>query len=461
MPSRTNQHTRNNVTDKSERPDIVVPEESSGRGPFLRGELRTEQFNCSDILTQFERITPHTRKTRIYLLLSADQAKRLFALPGPFEFEGTVCTRDGAIETRVAKGIWLKSISQITHKEAFYWTQTSGAIGNLEVRTRFMPGPELNSRRDTDSAWFVGRPCIALQILANQTQEEAEESAKYGFSQRDINFSLTNGAMASIHRYPRFPWPHTTRKVAYRGYSITVEGVKDPLTAKRDVDALILLASFASRERSVSAHWSYETKEEFVQFWQFNIGKFHKRYEHEQPVVPRDREECRAFLQTAFNKYAALQHQPLLDAAIYTLLDNETTLEVNIARLFSAIQGALYFATQRPISPKGRPHIGELYRDFLTMHPGIFNGLWPLLDRLAGPPLYYFRNAIVHGEAFSEQDWLALSYAGEHLRWHLERIILAALGWDVEKSAVSERALRLFTAYQNWKKERDQLATQP
>jgi hypothetical protein len=53
----------------------------------------------------------------------------------------------------------------------------------------------------------------------------------------------------------------------------------------------------------------------------------------------------------------------------------------------------------------------------------------------------------------------ALSYAGEHLRWHLERIILIALGWDIEKSAVSSRALGLFTAYQKWKQERDKLAT--
>ena len=221
------------MTDKSEKPDIVVPEESVGRGPFLKGELRREYFYCPDILTQFGRITPHTRKTIIYLLLTVDQAKKLFALSGLFTFKGSFCTRDGVIETRVAKDVWLKSISQITHKEAFYWTQTSGAIGSLEIRTRFMPGPELDSRRDTYSAWFVVRPCFVLQNLANQTKEEAEDSAKskYGFSQQDINLSLTDGATASIHRYPYFPWHDTSRKVKLRGYSITVEGFRDPETA--------------------------------------------------------------------------------------------------------------------------------------------------------------------------------------------------------------------------------------
>ena len=108
-------------------------------------------------------------------MLTADQAKKLFVLPGPFTFKGSICASNGVIETRVAKDIWPKSISQITHEEAFYWTQTSGAIGSLEIRKKFTPGPEFDSRRDTFSAWFVARPCFALQILANQTKEEAEE----------------------------------------------------------------------------------------------------------------------------------------------------------------------------------------------------------------------------------------------------------------------------------------------
>ncbi len=450
------------MTDESERLDIVVPEESAGRGPLLRGELRQERFCCPDVLTQFEHITPHTRKTRIHLLLTAAQAKSLFARSGPFAFEGSLCIRDGVIETRVAKDIWLKSITQITHKEAIYWTQTSGDISSLEIRTKFMPGSELDSRRDISSAWFVARPCFALGILANQTKEEAEEAAKFGFSKQDINFSLSNGATASIHRYPYFPGIIASRSGTFRGYSIPVSGVKDPEATKRDVDILILLASFASRERSISAYWSYETKGEFCRFWQFNIGKFRKRYEREEPVVPRDREECFDFLQTAFNRYsAASTHQPLLEAAIYALLNNQTTMEADIARLFSAIQGALYFATQAPLNPQKRPRIADLCRKFLTAHPDTFDGLWPLIDRQACSPLNDLRNAIVHGEAFSEQEWLALSYAGEHLRWHLERIILVALGWNVEKSAVSKRALSWFNAYRDWKKESNQLAGRP
>jgi hypothetical protein len=448
------------VTNRPERPDIVVPEEAAGRGRFLSGVLRKEHFRFPDILAQFEHLEPRTRKAHVYLLLSGDQAKSLFDLSGPFEFEGSFCTGEDMVETMLAKDIWPKPISQITQKEAIYWSQTSGEIGSLEVRARFLPGPELDSRRDTYPAWFIARPCFALRILANQDKEDAGRLAKYGFSSQDVYLSLNDGAKASIHRYPSRRRYTSLRDVKSDAYVVTVEGFKDPLIAKRDVDALLLLASFASRERSINEHWSFETKEELIRFWQFNIGKFRKRYEREEPLVQRDRNECSAFLQTAFDKYsAASMHQPLVEAAIYALLNSKTTLELEIAHLFSAIQSTLYFATQFPLNPKKRPRIGVLYHEFLTVHPNVFNGLWPLVDRQAGPPLNDLRNAIVHGEAFSEKEWLALSYAGEHLRWHLERIILVALGWDVEKSTVSDGALRLFNAYRNWKQECNQLVS--
>jgi hypothetical protein len=37
------------------------------------------------------------------------------------------------------------------------------------------------------------------------------------------------------------------------------------------------------------------------------------------------------------------------------------------------------------------------------------------------------------------------------------RIILMALGWDIEMSSVSKTALRLFYAHSKWKEERDKL----
>jgi hypothetical protein len=442
---------------KPQRPDIAIPEEAAGRGPLMSGELRSTHNRHPGMLAQFENIAPHTRKTRIYFFPTVEQAKRLFhASQGPFSFEGTFCRLEDVMETRLAKDIWLKPPSQICDKEAIYWSQTSGQIGSVEIKTRYLPGALLDSRRDHYPAWFVARRCFALQILANHDEEEVAESAKYGFSRPDVFLTLSHGAKASVRRYMKCSHRGVSREITRSGYSITVDDYKDPATAKKDVDALLVLASFASRERTISAHWSHETKEEWNRFWQFNFGKFRKRTDREDPLVRRDRDEYRNFLQRAFEVYSSSRHQALLDSAIYALMDNDQTLETSIARLFSGIQGALVFATQHPLTGN-RPPIGTLFRKFTKANPGAFDDLWPLVDKGQGQRLYDLRNAIVHGEAFSEADWLALSYAGEHLRWYLERIILVALGWDIEKSSVSKTALSRFYAHWKWEEERDKL----
>jgi hypothetical protein len=441
---------------ESQRPDFVVPEQATGRGPIISGELRSKHSRFPAMLAQFSKIVPYTRKARIYLFPTVEQAKLLYSSSGPFSFEASFVPQDGVIESYKASDIWLDSGSQIVNREAVYWTQTSGQIGSLETKMTYLSGPELDRRSEDHPAWFVARRCFALQIIANADEEELEVATKFGFSRTDISLTLSDGSQATVQRYMRFPRHGVGREVQRNGYAITVRGIKNARTAKRDVDALLILASFASRERSVNAHWSSGTKEDLTRTWRFNFAKFPRRGDREDPLVLRDREECRSFLQKAFEVYSASKHQELLDSAVFALLDKKRTMELRVTHLFSGIQGALIFATQTMAK---RPPIAELYRRFLKAHPNAFDGLWPLLDPRTGPPLAYFRNAIVHGEAFSEDDWLALSYAGDHLRWHLERIILVALGWDIEKSYVSDRVLGHFYAYAGWKAEQSKLVT--
>ncbi len=423
----------------------------------MMGELRSPDNRYPEMLAQFERITPSTRKTRIYLFPTFEQAKRLFHdSAGPFSFEATLLTQEDVQETRLASDIWLKPTSQISHKEAIYFSQTSGQIGNLEIKIKYLSDPQLDSRNDLFPVWLVARRCFALQILANQDPEEAAKSARFGFSRSDVFLTLSDGAKASVRRYMKSSHRGVSREITRSGYSITVDGYKDVATVKKDIDALLVLASFASRKRTICEFWSYETQPEGCQLWQFNWGKFPKRTDREEPLITRNREDCQSFLQGAFEIHSRSKHQALIESAIYILVGNEKTLETSIARLFSGIQGALVFATQFGLAGK-RPLIGTLFHEFEASHPGTFDDLWPLVGRNQELPLSHFRNAIVHGEAFSEPDWTALSYAAEHLRWYLERIILIALGWDFEKSSVSKSALRLFYAHSDWQRERDKL----
>jgi hypothetical protein len=92
----------------------------------------------------------------------------------------------------------------------------------------------------------------------------------------------------------------------------------------------------------------------------------------------------------------------------------------------------------------------ELYEKFLTKYGNHFDDLWPLLWDAAGPSLSDLRNAVAHGDTFTEADFLGLSYAVQNLEWTLERMLLLILGWPTSESHVSLRSLQRYFAYQ-WK----------
>jgi hypothetical protein len=439
----------------SRRPEIVIPEEAAGRGPILTGEFWSQNHRYPSMLVQFEEIHPSTRKAKIFLFPTAAQARQLQQDQGPFSFKGSFVTREGVVDHRFASDIWLKPITQVNHKEAVYWAQTSGRIGEVEIRERY-EGPALQGRTGEPFAWFVADRCFLLQVIANLERQEEGEATKYGFSTKRFALNLTDGATAEVHRYLRSHRPGILKETKKMGYSILVKGFKDAAQVKADVDALLLLSSFASRERAVSPHWSADTvKEEVVRHWRFNFEKFPKRDDHVDPLILRDMNNCREFIQRALDVYGGSLHKPILDAAIFALLARDLPLELQIARLFSGVQGALVFAQQAP-SLRKRPQAKTLFEEFVQRKQYHPSDLWPLFDSSKGTPLSEIRNSIVHGEAFSEGEFMALSYAAENLQWHLERLILIALGWDVDKSAVSAKALNRYYAY-HWQKEQGTL----
>ena len=133
-----------------------------------------------------------------------------------------------------------------------------------------------------------------------------------------------------------------------------------------------------------------------------------------------------------------------MDTAVYALLARELPLE--------GVQSALRFA----VSPPEKANIGDLYREFQKQFTIDLSDLWPLHDKSSGVSLSAIRNAAVHGDVFTERDWIALSYAEEHLRWTLERILLVSLGWGIKLSSVSPEKLRSYCAY-DWKGQQQSL----
>jgi hypothetical protein len=91
-----------------------------------------------------------------------------------------------------------------------------------------------------------------------------------------------------------------------------------------------------------------------------------------------------------------------------------------------------------------RAKLGELRRVPFTVAFERFCGdfgvdvadLWPVVGKVSEMSLSEIRNHTVHGSTLKWSQWLALIVAREHLRWTVERMLLAIFGWPVEESKV-------------------------
>jgi hypothetical protein len=431
-----------------ERPDVVVPEEASERGHILKGELRSADIRISGILVQLSKITPHNRKAKIFFYPTLEQAKILQLAPPPFSFEGSVRLQEGVNAYYRSTEIWPKHGSQITHHEMRCFTHCSGRLVDLQVTVSSQARSE---EQTSKSAWFLTNQCFLLRILATPEKDDLRRLKELNIERPVHKFQISDGAVAEFRRTTS---PHSfkgKRGIKECGYAIQVDGVKNSETVKKDVECLLILASLASRERSDFWYWNVqESSQVRSERWRFGMGKWPKRPDGEEPLILRDVDHCSKFLSVAFQSYQNSSNGHLLDSAVYALLSRDLTLETRIVRLFTGVQSALAFAL--PYCQSEQPlKIKQQYEEFEKRYTVGLTDLWPLIDGAPGASLREIRNAIVHGDAFTaESDFVALSIAAENLKWILERILLVALGWDIELSSVSARKLNWHTAH-NWK----------
>lgn len=435
--------------------EFVVPHETKERGSTMVGELRSEGATFPKILAQFSKLHPYTRKAEIHLYPTLEQVKKLYALPSPFSFVAERFVNKELQETWNAQGIWLKSGSRSGVSSPIFWSAPFGQVESLEIvsapmRDRFKSAAPI--------AWFAVSRCLLFQLLANPDKEDNEIFVRHGITRKKPFFlSVSDGANAEVTRRPRARRTKRLTEVTKNGYSVTIRGYKDVEAARQDAEAIMILASLASREQTMFWHWNSSSgKGDLKRIWRFNASKFPKRSHHHKPLTPRDPDAAQRFMATAFPLYRSALYRPHFDSAVYALMANELVLELRIAGLFAGIQGALVFALQQPRGKK-RPQMRPLLEKFIATFGDHFADLWPLLrDPRGGLSLWDLRNAVVHGDTFGEEDFLALSFASDNLSWILERILLLALGWNIDNSDVSSRCLENFYSYK-WRTEQRKL----
>ena len=342
--------------------------------------------------------------------------------------------------------------SEMPRSETTYWTQCSGRVGRLQI-TQLLPEPRVRNEDagTLNSAEFGVEECFLHRILSSEAPDPRYKNVEEHLRWPKFKLDLPSGERAEIFNFDSSAQGDRKYK-SRRSFSVVVENLTNPLNVKGEIEALLILASFASRESSRCWYWQHTNGRTFKQEWRFDVSKSDTRDDHEDPLLRRSREHYAEFLRRSMDVYRRSIHQDMLNHAIYAQLARNMPLELRIARYFAGIQGALMFALQKPRS-EDRDEIGPLFRRFIRDNPRDFSDLWPLANAAKGASLTQIRNAIVHGEAFSEEDFRPLSFAAENLQWYLERIILIALGWKVEQSAVSPSYLMRSFAY-NWKEER-------
>lgn len=259
-------------------------------------------------------------------------------------------------------------------------------------------------------------------------------------------------------------------------------------TADRD-----LIRSFALRQRLTEASGPEQRAEDASKA----ITKDSSRASAVELIEAAQLEE---FLSRTVAAFSSFEQREILERAInYLNTTDGETLEVSFIGLYSSLESTLtFFRHEGRYKIFARDEFAQFERDlkkWLRQHPLLqhdsarrglvyekirelnrlpFNhvfqkfcdyyaleldDLWPVSGRPSEWPLAEIRHRLVHGDAFISRPVEAIACAREHLRWTVERMLLAVLGWPIAKTRVSREYLSAACeGHRNWPAERAKFA---
>ena len=219
------------------------------------------------------------------------------------------------------------------------------------------------------------------------------------------------------------------------------------------LDTLLWYLSFGSRQRTTWIKWTAEIGTELVEHYRNNIFIPEKIKYYEEPLI--DRRAFQDFLQHCLEYEKQQNNLDLYLPIVYLVSSGNPTktMEMQFLSSFLALEALLdLYAESRNINKhftkKDRKPLKEIYNDFCSNMKIDNTDLWPIYGtRFNYLSLSRIRNKLVHGNRFEYETFLSI--ANEHLRWTVERCLLAVLGWKGITN-VKPESLRKYTAYHNW-----------
>jgi hypothetical protein len=319
---------------------------------------------------------------------------------------------------------------------------------------------------------------------------------------RELAFELPD-ALVHFRRH----FHHEQKKSAVLRTSELVAEVNDKLQRAgldhfvNELDDILLLTSLATRHRCVCRGWRVAVANCETLFYRSRLA------------VPKDREisaqetliddpEFNDFLKQAFATFRQNDGREALRQAIDLLVSSqEGTIEASFLKCFAALETLVTLYRQSAglgtiLDPQSWATFEKDFKSFIKSH-ALFkedsarrnlvyqkreelnrvafgtvyrkctesllkygfhdDDLWPVVGLSRGLSLAEIRNRIVHGVVFTPPQQEALFKSLIHLRWCVERMVLAFLEWPLERSLVG-RFLGHLATYHTWKAAQELLS---
>jgi hypothetical protein len=328
----------------------------------------------------------------------------------------------------------------------------------------------------------------ALAICSSYTGEVNVQTA------RELSFQLPTATV----RFRRYFSHEKTARGTLTTSELVAELSERIEVAKlrslvEELDDLLLLVSLATRHRCVCRCWRTYDDTTDVRFYRNRLSAPRQRVIRTQETLI-DVGDTQDFLKHTFPRFRENgEREALRQVSDLLVTSHEGTLESSFLKCFAALETLVAIHRRRAkfdpiLEPEPWGNFAEYIRTFIRVHP-LFkdetdrrklayekipelnrvafgtayrmcasalgtNGfhdddLWPVVGSATGVSLAEIRNRLVHGVVFTPREQENLFTALVHLRWCVERMILAFLEWPLEHSLVGT-FLRHMHPYNDW-----------
>lgn len=412
-----------------------------------------------------------------------------------FSIEGEIKGFNGEVETRIS-GQKIYSLRQSTMHWGSDISETVLIAEPIDLKIIHFLSNSQEPKNTKGTFWLT--PSIMLPIrkmfIRSYTGETKLEC------QHNFEFALANGLHLKFDHYYRYlkkeggateSFPELVAEFELESNNNDVNMLVEAL------DDFLMLISFAARQRCVCLGWETFDESRITKFYRRNITIPEHKKDHSFNDAIIDPMDFDKFINIAYKNFTTLNFKDLIRQAVNRSIGiTYHSLESTYLTLYSALETLIMFYRQNNgiefilppsdwttfksdvknfikshshfVQAKGRRQLiydklDELNRisfssascRFFEHYNINLDDLWPTVERKDGISLADVRNKLIHGDTFNRLQKRALIAATEHLRWIVERSLLAVLGWPIEDSKVREGFLsRNMIMHREWQEDR-------